>query len=200
LLIIKLLINNKDTHLQIFVSWNKYICCMPVKRLVIALLFIALLGFVSFNYLAFYFWMQYQKPGSRLGALQSGNSVEMLSVPNSELFRNSESMTWKDANKEVVMDGTYYEVLKISRGAYDTKVFVIADDKETRRHSGFFTMQKKLGNELSNIFKLFSGLVFFGCLSPWLLAPRYAEAFAFSGLRRFYAFLFALKLIKPPCA
>ncbi len=62
-----------------------------------------------------------------------------------ELYKNCKGIEWKENNKEVVMNGNYYEVISIEKKENIFLVNIIEDTKENELFKNFFKQTDRKG-------------------------------------------------------
>lgn len=90
-------------------------------------------------------------------ALKNSN-VEQLSILKCDLFKNKNGLEWLENNKEILIEGNYYEVLKLEEKENIIIISLINDKKENKLFSVFFEKNFYHNHLLELILKLHSGL------------------------------------------
>ena len=101
---------------------------------------VVLLLLVSLRFVIFSACIQLQKPHFRQEALlqSTGKDVRLFKIPLSALFVDGSGIEWKDRNKEVVIEGKFYEVITVIRKAGHADLFLIEDKGENDLFVEFF--------------------------------------------------------------
>lgn len=84
--------------------------------------------------------------------------VQAKSVDKRNLYTNSKGLEWCDDNKELLINGEFFEVIGIHEQGELATIYLLKDTQENELFSSYFSKQKKNNDLLVNIIKLLSGL------------------------------------------
>jgi len=76
------------------------------------------------------------------------------------LYKDVNGFSWKENNRELVVNGVYYEISKIVIEGDKAFVSIVKDTKENSLFSGFFNSMKKNDNLLFHVVKLIMNMNF----------------------------------------
>lgn len=125
-----------------------YICYIERLKIAIIYLTILLLSISSFRYLLFAGYMQIEKTAIRRDiSNRREHAYQYLRCSKKDLYHSTGSITWKDHNKEVVIDGTFYEIVAISNNRDTCILKLEKDDFETSLFDAFLKLHDKLNKE-----------------------------------------------------
>lgn len=152
---------------------------------------------VAFNYLGFKTYLKSQKKIFRQQLITaSSHLVEQKKVSKDCLFKNANGIEWHENNKEISINGTFYEVLKVEEVNDSAIIYVIKDEKENALFAGYFEKQNKNNDFIISMIKILFGLNHY---NPDMIAsgnnstvnyPRFNIAEFFS--------VYPSEIIKPP--
>lgn len=84
-------------------------------------------------------YMQFQKEGFRKQLLlEASQKFTVLTVPLNELFKNKAGVEWKDKNKELVLNGHFYEIITYKVKNDVAEINLLADEAETNLFNSYF--------------------------------------------------------------
>ncbi|MCW3077303.1 MAG: hypothetical protein JWO32_1912 [Bacteroidetes bacterium] len=152
---------------------------------------------VIFNYLFFIVFVKVQKADFRKELLNSSSlSVEKLQINKTDKIAEIE---YDQNTDEVILNGRYFEILRVEKKDNNIVLYVIKDEKENKLFDSFFSSQSKSHDLLFNIVKLFLSL---HISEAAVQSPNSSCSFfknenpAYSKVWR--DCMFSLKRIKPP--
>lgn len=83
---------------------------------------------------------------------------EKKEISLADLYKNKNGLAWHEKNKEVVIAGEFYEVIKVERQNDKAILFIIKDNEENKLFNSFFSADKKRNDLLCSIVKLLFNL------------------------------------------
>jgi hypothetical protein len=109
-----------------------------------AFLFVFIIVMISLRYSLFISYVNSQKAEFRNSILkEKHHDLKSLHMPAVELFRDGKSLEWKENNKELVVNGVYYEVLQVKDSAGIGIVILVEDKNENQLFAKYFNLQEK---------------------------------------------------------
>lgn len=117
---------------------------MNFKRtLAVLMLFITLLLFVL-QFFAFRLFVASNKEFLIADALKSkGTEIHTVTISSSDLYRNMPGFEWKEKNRELCINGRYFEVLKIELCNKQAILYLVNDKKENELFRSFYEHSNK---------------------------------------------------------
>ena len=172
---------------------------MKKTRALFPILFLLLMILVSFRFLFFVSYIQVQKSTFRQ-QIVSSHSEELvkLNFQEKDLFQDKNGFEWKEKNKEILMDGNYYEVMKIEKCGDHVEVSMIADKIENALFQNYFKLNKNLQNTNTNLIHLLLNLTYLNTIFQIDLRHYFQERIEQLIFVRFREQNYVLKSIKPP--
>lgn len=82
-----------------------------------------------------------------LNFAQLNTSLSKLVLPVNSLYQDDGTVTWHDDNKELSINGSYYEVVGIRTVKDSVVVFLLEDENESRFERLFFKQSNQYANE-----------------------------------------------------
>jgi hypothetical protein len=159
-----------------------------------------IIGVITFRFLFFISYIQEQKFDFRQQLISETNlKVIEVEFSNEDLYKNKNGFEWKEENKELVIDGVYYEVVSVKINKDHAVVSVINDKAENTLFKKFFCANKGIHKDFSDLIKLLLNLTYFGDNTPIQIKSFSKEIV--NTYRFYYQFSdseFLLKQIKPP--
>jgi len=163
------------------------------------IVFLLLMIFVSFRFLFFVSYIQLQKSNFRQ-QIVSTNYKELvkLNFKEKDLFIDKNGFEWKEKNKELLIHGSYYEVIKIEKLKDHVEVSVIADKAENILFETYFKMNKNLQNTNTNLIHLLLNLTYLNTSFQIDLKHYFQKILEQFFFVHFTEQNYVLKSIKPP--
>jgi hypothetical protein len=111
---------------------------------------------ILFNYLFFIEYVNFKKSDFRKELLKSNPCLfEKIEISKDDLFKNKNRIAWHNHNKEITIDGVFYEVAKIVDSKNNKKiVFIIRDNIENGILTTYHSNQNKKKEPLFYFVKL----------------------------------------------
>lgn len=91
--------------------------------------------------------------------LQQKNELKQIMFEANELYKNSKGVEWEENNAEIILNGTYYEVVFIEKKGNSYIVNIIEDTKESALFKNFFDKTDQKG-QLAEYLTLLLGVNF----------------------------------------
>ncbi|MFO0322594.1 MAG: hypothetical protein ACK504_09230 [Bacteroidota bacterium] len=91
--------------------------------------------------------------------LQQKTELKQIAFRDNELYNDVKGVEWKENNKEIVLNGKYYEVVSIEKKVGIYVVNIIEDTKENELFEFFFKNTERKG-ELTDYLTLVLGMNF----------------------------------------
>jgi hypothetical protein len=130
------------------------------KRITAVSLLLVFCG-ILFNYLIFISYSGSQKSVLRQAALfDASQQAEIKEMAFNSLYKDLNGFTWTENNRELIVNGVYYEVIKVVVSGDKAFVSVIKDTRENNLFSDFFKSMKKSDNLLFHVVKLIMNMNF----------------------------------------
>lgn len=171
---------------------------MKKKRRLISLFLILIFLLITGRFLFFISYIKSQKPIFRSQLIQQNlSSVKPIKIDAKDLYSNSNTMQWKEHNKELVIHGIYHEVISIKKLANSVLVFVIEDEEENQLFEKYFSLNKSRSSFILELLKLLTYLTYIQNPSFILNSPAFTDKNKTNTLQ-FILNQFKMKLIKPP--
>lgn len=118
--------------------WMKYV------KIAIPTFLLLIMFIISGRYFVFLSYIDFQKTTIKKEAISNRHSQTITKfVSERDLYKNKNGLEWKDHNSEIVINGTYYEVIQINRIQAGYILHLKSDEKE----SDFYRTYFKLKNE-----------------------------------------------------
>lgn len=157
---------------------------MKNKKIPVSFLLILIILMITGRFLIFISYAESQKTVFRAELLQKQLlQTKTLRVSPENLFLNKNGMTWKENNRELLLNGVYHEVVALKRLKNVVLVYLVEDEEENRLFEKFFALNKKKSPFLVELFKLLSAINFthqdsaFICLFSSPALPYQVEEF-----------------------
>ena len=104
-------------------------------------------------------YINVKKGDFRQELLQTNKLIfEKKELLKEDLFKNKNGIVWHENNKEISMNGGFYEVVKIEEKGNLKVLYLIKDKKENDLFTSFFLNQNQNKEPLLNFVKLFLNL------------------------------------------
>lgn len=130
--------------------------------------------------------------------LQNKNEIVFIEVLTLDLFNDRTGLEWKDENKELTLNGQYYEVLKLVKKGNSTLVYLIPDKKESELYKRYFANHQSEGKTRTCLLHFTLGLLYIpNPVSSSIQAPVEYQRVYFQDTN-FELSYFQVKIIKPP--
>lgn len=164
----------------------------------IPFLLIFIICLISIRFLFFIGYVQFQKSNLRAQLLNDKNAeIIKLTFTENDIYQDQNGFEWKENNKELVIAGNYFEVLKTEKLNGKIIVSVLADKEEDELIKKFFD-NKKTDTDFANLIKDFLNLAYLKAQSNTnilsVILPR-IDLFFFKSS---FGQCFYCELIKPP--
>jgi hypothetical protein len=173
---------------------------MKIVKSLSPFVLLLIIGVITFRFLFFISYIKVQKCDFRK-QLISENSTKVVEVKfsNDDVFINKNGFEWKEQNKELVINGEYHEVVSIKKFKDHTVVSIISDKAENSLFKKFFSANKGIHKDFSDLIKLLLNLTYSGDNAA--IQIRSVSKEIFNTYRFNFHFSdseFLLKQIKPP--
>jgi hypothetical protein len=130
------------------------------KRIIAVILLFVFCG-ILFNYLIFISYINSQKSSLRQTALfDASEQSERMEMSLNSLYKDVNGFIWTENNRELVVNGIYYEVIKVVVDGDNAFVSIVKDSKENSLLSDFFRSAKNSDNLLFHVVKLIMNMNF----------------------------------------
>jgi hypothetical protein len=158
----------------------------------------ALILAMQFQHFAFVSFIHFKKSDfKKTSSFSASTNCITLKISTENLYKNHAGISWEDDNKEIVLNGKFYDIKRIFLKGNYTILFVISDASETVAFLNYFANDKPLKNSLINLLK-FLGDFQFTLSYSYLFYPINYNANSFSERFNFYKFKYFSCSIKPP--
>jgi hypothetical protein len=163
--------------------------------------FLFLLLILVLRFALFSTFIQTQKERFRLDALLNpGKEVTQLSIPLARLYADGQGLEWKEKNREVVINGQYYEVLRVEITGKSVQLTLLEDEQENRLFTEFFRMKEDQKLNLSALSSLIFGLQFTPDPSTLIMPPSPLRAAHTTDAEKRITEGHLQKAVRPPAA
>lgn len=174
---------------------------LKILKHTLPFLFLFIIIIMSGGFILFHAYIYFQKEEFRETTLSKSkrDAVRLLFGVN-DIYKNTNGVEWKELNKEVVVDGIYYEIISVKKGSTYYEVMAIEDDEENRLCQNYFTFEKASKDKLN---KQLLSFMFLTYIPPMQSAPGFTDFLDVSHnfqIAPFTETSFHLKLNKPPTA
>lgn len=171
---------------------------MPIKKTLISILLIGVFFLITGRFVVFMSFLDSQKPAFRNYVISNQLSKTVsIQLAAKDLFKDTKGITWEDDNKEIIRNGSFFEVVCIKVVKDSALVFILEDEDEKRLFHSFFCMNPLNTPILLEFIKLLSNLSFLHddnhSLTHMVSHLKLHAAYVF-----FKAQHFKDQLIKPP--
>jgi len=168
-------------------------------RQIVAVIFLAVFAIVVFNYSFFRAYIKLKKSDFRKEiAVSFSSKLEKVEMDKCDLYRDKNAVEWVDENKEVVINGKFYEVISIVVSGNKAVISITKDEQENRMFSSFFSHQSENNVLLFNILKLIQGATINSVLSYNFIQGNEVANPQPIYKKGFITHQYFFKLIKPP--
>ena len=172
---------------------------MKKTRSLFPILFLLLMIFVSFRFLFFVSYIHLQKSNFRQQIVNSNyKELVKLNFQEKDLFIDKNGFEWKEKNKELLLNGSYYEVIKIEKLKDHVEVSVIADKAENLLFETYFKLNKNLHDSNTNLINLLLNLTYLNTPFQIDLRHYFQKIIEPVTFVHFTEQNYVLKSIKPP--
>jgi hypothetical protein len=159
---------------------------------------ILIIGLVAFRFLFFISFIHVQKTNFRKELISSADKeIIHVELNRTDLFQNKNGLEWKEKNKELVINGIYYEVIGIKNLKDKAVVSLLADKTENVLFQKYFKLNTAQ-RDLTDVVKLLLGLTYLHATSGIELRPCFSETKYISSSSHFFETNYVFKNIKPP--
>lgn len=154
---------------------------------------------VIFNYLFFIGYINSKKTDFRKELLQSNISIfEKKEILKADLYKNKNGIVWHENNKEISVNGCFYEVLRIEQKADVSVLYIINDKKENDLFTSYNSVNNTNKAPTLNFVKLFLSLHYLKTENLNLeVDPGKTEKIGICTVYQFHSD-FTFKKVKPP--
>lgn len=125
------------------------------------IIFSLIFTIVIFNYLIFTAFICFKKSDFRNELLKSNitfKEIKQISVQEEDLFKNKNGIEWKEQNKEILLNGNFYEIIKIESNSNKKIITIVEDNKENELFASFFSHHSNNHIFFYNLLKISFGL------------------------------------------
>lgn len=134
-----------------------------MNRLATALVifFTLIILVIGLRYSLFVSFIQLKKADFRQELLiKNVSNLIRIEMDRKQLFKDTKTISWKDENKELVLNGKFHEVVSIKDSCGLAIVTLIEDEQENHLFSHFFSLQNKDPNSFASQFSIFLNFYF----------------------------------------
>jgi hypothetical protein len=165
----------------------------------LSILFLVLLFLISSRFVFFISYVKSQKTEFRKQLLeQNAGETKVLKFNQHQLFKDGNGFEWKENNKELVINGTYYEVISIKKNTAAYTVILIEDKEENVLFKSYFHLNKKAKNTLKDMSELLLVVNYLQNTFEYNLKQNHQNICYLPFNRLFTAESFKANLLKPP--
>ncbi|MDX2173255.1 MAG: hypothetical protein SFY56_09055 [Bacteroidota bacterium] len=140
---------------------------MLLKKAVVILTFVLIAIFSLGAFLFYYCYLSSYKKDfkSFIKKDRSKLYTTKIIINPSQLYSSSKTIIWEDNNKEIILNGTLYDIVAISSNKGKVEITLLSDEKEQEIKKQFASLYKENDlnsptNNLAKILKQFLGLKF----------------------------------------
>lgn len=163
----------------------------------IFLLLIMLL--IGAKFIFFKSYIHFQKVQFRKSILAAPiKDLTEIMVDETDLFKDSKGIEWKENNKEVVVRGQYHEVISIKKEGNRFRVYIIPDKAENNLFQSYFTLDNTSGGRDKDQWLLLLCMNFIIPHATEWIGPEKQEQSLTIFSQPFHTHTFQCELIKPP--
>jgi hypothetical protein len=167
------------------------------KMMAISVLLLLLV--LSLSHFIFVRYVKTQKHHFRSQVLKMGvNDVFAYTLIESDLYKDSNGIEWKDEGKELVVNGKYHEIIQISCKNGIATLLLVPDELENKLFSTYFNLRNANPNSLPGTLLHFMGLLFFHGIQAEFNSLKMQMVLFFKGEPPFTLSSYSEKIIKPP--
>ena len=156
---------------------------------------------VVFNYVFFIGFINLKKSEFRSRILAnpvSFQETEQIIISENDLFQNKNGIEWLEHNKEICVNGDFFELIKIEDSGKDKILYVIKDKKENELFSAFFSEKSNPNEFIYHFLKITSGLDHTTYFNHHFYSQEMTQCVFLSLKNNFNSADFLSGLIKPP--
>lgn len=112
-----------------------------------------------FNYGLFKLYIKCQKTNFRNELICKGSSsLEEIEISTTDLYKNKKGVEWHENNKEIIINETFFEVIKVISKKDITVLQVVKDEKENKLFASYFNNKLINKDFLVQLIKIMCGL------------------------------------------
>lgn len=172
---------------------------MEGLKKILAIGVLLLLLMISGSHFMFVRFVKSQKHHFRAQVLKSGSKeVFAFTMPSSALYKDIKGLEWKDEGKELVLNGIYHEIVKITCENGIATVLLIPDELENQLFSDYFSLRKHDAGSLPGTLLYFMGILYFQELNDSLCVMKEVLLQCIQRELSFNLSSYTEKIIKPP--
>jgi hypothetical protein len=172
---------------------------MTTKKVILYSLLVFTCVLVAFHFVFFTVYLNLGKTTARTNALSLVNeNMKILTFKKSDLYKNKNGLEWKDANKELVVNGVYYEVIKLVSMDELITAYLVKDIKETNLVKRYFNLANRHSKNLVDTGNFLLSLKYLQTSSQVVVTNDYSYLIKMEFNPVFSTLDFKKELIKPP--
>ncbi len=159
-----------------------------------------IISLTAFRFIFFISFVQSQKTNFREDVLHKNqNLVSEIKFLNTDAFVNKNGYEWHENNKELVVNGFYYEVISVIKLKNSVLVKVIADKNENDLFKNFYSLNNNTKQGCIHLVKMLLSFVYVCNSTIIQIAPSvFNLSTKAQSNTQFLDFYYFLKQIKPP--
>ena len=159
-----------------------------------------IISLTAFRFIFFISFVQSQKTNFREVVLHKNqNLVSEIKFLNTDAFVNKNGYEWHENNKELVVNGFYYEVISIIKLKNSVLVKVIADKNENDLFKNYYSLNNNTKQGYVNLVKMLLSFVYVCNNNTTQITPSFFNLSPKTQYNtQFLDFYYFLKQIKPP--
>lgn len=128
---------------------------MSILRTLISCVLLVLVVLITARFSIFTGYVHLQKEQLVRTALSSRNArLTTLTLNKDQLYRNGPGREWREHNREIVLDGRYFEVKEVLVEDSLARLVLIEDQEENRLVSQFFEQDQQAKSQLGHLLLL----------------------------------------------
>ncbi len=161
--------------------------------------FIAVLLMMSSSHFIFIRYIKTQKNIFRTQLLsQAEPKIFNYTIPETLLYLNLNGLEWKDEGKELVLNGKYHEILKITSQHGMATLTLVPDEIENERFKSYFNIHTSNNKHFSGFLFYLMGLLYLNQIPVLFNCILENTNYVFQNTVSFYLDAFLKRAIKPP--
>jgi hypothetical protein len=134
-----------------------------IKNKLIGLSLVLIVCLIAFRFVFFISYVRSQKTEFRRTVIANGlHHLKRIEFPAAELYKNKNGFEWKENNRELVIDGKYFEVISVINTDNLSVVLVIEDSEENELFKKYLTLNKTIQGKYKHLTILFLDFSFIG--------------------------------------
>lgn len=159
-----------------------------------------IISLTAFRFIFFISFVQSQKTNFREDVLHNNqNLVSEIKFLNTDAFINKNGCEWHENNKELVVNGIYYEVISVTKLKNSVLVKVIADKNENDLFKNYYSLNNNTKQDYVNLVKMLLSFVYVCYNNTIQIIPSFFNLSTKTQTNtQFLDFYYFLKQIKPP--